>query len=136
MTQIPTNIRVSKHGPTMIKREYFTIALLLDSKILPILTLLGLTPFDIYPKTNRFIAVVERAQNKPTPKVMANFFKMRGARSAPDLNRGRKVSHHGSSFTRSFEKWLGLFEQRLAKDKWNVCRFRCSAEMGRLAGRA
>ncbi len=34
------------------------------------------------------------------------------------------------------ERWLGLFEQRLAKDKWNVCRFRCSAEMGRLAGRA
>jgi hypothetical protein len=34
------------------------------------------------------------------------------------------------------QRWLGLFEQRLAKDKWNVCRFRCSAEMGRLAGRA
>jgi hypothetical protein len=34
------------------------------------------------------------------------------------------------------ERWLGLFEQRLAKDKWIVCRFRCSAEMGRLAGRA
>jgi len=36
----------------------------------------------------------------------------------------------------TIEKWLGLFEQRLAKDKWIVCRFRCFAEMGRLAGRA
>lgn len=34
------------------------------------------------------------------------------------------------------KRWLGWSEQRLATDKWMACRFRCSADMGRLAGRA